>query len=324
MAMSEPKDRLEEYVDGLLTEAECLEVEAALARDPALRGEMAEVRRFGALLRELRDPAAEERAVRRILAAAGRSGPARRLLLGSLAAALLLAVGLLLLRSAPSAPPATGLDRIEQDWILYGRRLGTIALERRQGRVPRTGLSDLEPPPAKAAGVVFSAALGVLGVDCSREEEERVRALVARYAEKSRLSGEGIGGEADRSALALETFRALRRVAGPETADAFYDVFRPGAAELHLSRRVHPDALAGVAAEAYVNGYREAVGELSRRYGAEGLERVLGGLVPADARRFRRDPTEDGAVRDAVLAIKERLYRAAASSGSDRLYIALP
>lgn len=322
--MSEPKERLEEYVDGLLTESECLELEAALARDPALRREMAEVRRFDALLRELHDPAAEERAVRRVLAAAGRHGPGRNLLAGSLAAAALLLATALLLRPAPADPPATGLDRIEQDWVLYGRRLGAIALERREGRVPRTGLSDLETPPAKAAGVVFSAALGVLGVGCSREEEERVRALVAGYAEKSRLSGEGVGGEAARSALALETFRELRRVSGPETADAFYDVFRPGAADLRNSRRVHPDALSGVAAESYVNEYRDAVAELSRRYGAEGLGRVLGGLAPADARRFRRDPTEDGAARDAVLAIKERLYRAAAAAGADRLYVAIP
>ena len=65
--MSDPREKLEEYVDGLLDEEQCREVEAVLARDPALRGELENVRRFGELLEQVHDVRAEERAVQRIL-----------------------------------------------------------------------------------------------------------------------------------------------------------------------------------------------------------------------------------------------------------------
>lgn len=322
--MSGPSDRLEEYLDGLLCEEECREIEARLARDPALREELASVRRFDALLRTMPDPDREEAAIRRVLRTVERAERRRPLrLLATLAAGAALAAGLLLLLRSSAAPGGDPVESIREDWIRYGKRLGAIAAERRQGRVPRIGLGDLETPPAKAAGIVYSAALGVLGVTLDGEAERRACARVVAHAEKSRLLGSGVAAEAERSDLALRTYRALRSEAGAAAADAFYDLHRPGVADLPTARRVHPDALSGVAAEAYVRAYREAVADLERRYGAEGVGRVLERLAPSDARQFRRDASDDGVARDAVLSVRARLYRAAESADAKRLYVAL-
>ena len=50
--MKDWNDRLDEYIDGLLTPDEAREVEEALARDPALRAELDAVRRFAGLMEE--------------------------------------------------------------------------------------------------------------------------------------------------------------------------------------------------------------------------------------------------------------------------------
>ncbi|MFQ5844722.1 MAG: zf-HC2 domain-containing protein [Planctomycetota bacterium] len=333
--MSDHEDRLEEYIDGVLSEEECLRVEAALARDPELRGELARVRRFGRLLEGLRDAGAEERGLRRVMAAVERAGrwERRRALVVRLplAAVLLVAAGITGFLVAPrSDRSADGLTLVE-GWQDYGRRLGAIAAARRQGRVPRIGLSGLEVPPASAAGLVFLEALDELGVGLGRSVRDRVHYLVREHFEDAGRTGTGVEGEAERTAAALTTYRKLRRVAGPDAADAFYDVFRLGLPDLDTASPVPEGALVRVlereldpaAAERYLRAYEETVRRLRGRYGAERVRLVLDRLAPRDRRFLRRDARQDGVAPDAVLAIRAQLYRAAEEAGSDRLYVAL-
>lgn len=323
--MSDPRELLEEYLDGLLPEEECLKVEAALARDPALREEMDRVRRFDRLMRGLADPAAESAAVARIVAAAERMERRRTLWLRivPLAAAASLLVAVALAIAALRPPPPVSVAQLTADWVVYGKRLGLLALERRAGKVPRIGLEDLEVPPARASGIVFSAALGVLGEPLDPEAEDRVARLVSDHAEAMRRVGEGVEAECRRSEASLSLYRDLRSLAGARVADAWYDVFRPGLADLPTARRVPADALDRVAAEAYVRAYQDALGDLERRYGGEKVATVLDHLAPADARDFRRDASQEGVGRDAVLAIRARMYQTALEQGADRLYVAL-
>ena len=87
--------RLEEYLDGLLSEKECLDLEAALARDESLREELARVRKFDVLLAGLHDSTAEERSIRRIVSAAERIDRRRSVWfrMTALAAAVLVGIG---------------------------------------------------------------------------------------------------------------------------------------------------------------------------------------------------------------------------------------
>ena len=106
--MNDPNEHLEEYVDGLLSEEQCLQMEAALARDEALREQMAKVRRFDRMLGNLHDGAAEHNAVRRIVSAAAQAGrwQRRRMwLVRAPIAAALLAPGLAAQVDPPHADP---------------------------------------------------------------------------------------------------------------------------------------------------------------------------------------------------------------------------
>ncbi|MGH7162359.1 MAG: hypothetical protein ACREID_02660, partial [Planctomycetota bacterium] len=133
--MNDVPDRLEEYADDLLSGDERRDADAALTRDPALRRELEEVRRFAALLEGVRESAREERAVRRILSAVGRLERRRavaRVLLALAGAALIV----LALRPRAPEPPANPAAReVVADWVVYGKRLGALAAERRAGRV---------------------------------------------------------------------------------------------------------------------------------------------------------------------------------------------
>ena len=59
--MIDPRELLEEYVDGLLDSESQRVVEDALAQDEELRAELERVRRFSAMLRELPTPIVAER-----------------------------------------------------------------------------------------------------------------------------------------------------------------------------------------------------------------------------------------------------------------------
>jgi len=326
--VTEPRDLLEEYADGLLADDERGAVEAALARDGALRDELERVRRFDALLASVRRDADDERAVRRVLAAVARAQARARLLRLVPAAAVIAAIGFFVGRTASDPPPSPDLAVAEStlaDWVVFGKRLGESAAQRRDGLVPRTGVGGLEAPPAKAAGVVFSAALGVLGVRIDPAVEARAHRVIVGHFEEARRRGPDVAGECARAEAALRAYRELRGAAGAAVADAFYDVFRPGLADLDTARRVlDPARLDPVAGSAYVRAYGEALQALERRYGAETVSRVLDRLAPTDARFLRRDAADDGVGRDAVLSIRAEVYRAAVDAGAGKLYVALP
>ena len=59
--MSDPRERIDEYLDGLLDDRERGAFEDALSSDPALRDEVERARRFERLLDSAHDSRAEER-----------------------------------------------------------------------------------------------------------------------------------------------------------------------------------------------------------------------------------------------------------------------
>ena len=319
------RDRLEEYVDGLLTPEETREVEAALARDPALRAELEEVRRFAGLLEELTpDVHVVRRAVERARARGERRALLFRISLPLLTAA---AAALAIWIATPGGPAddhgTRVLREVERQWLAFGERLAAIAAERREGRVPRTGVGGLEVPPAPAYGVVFKGALGKLGIALEGEAEESVLDLVARHHVEMRRRGRGLAAECERAVASLAVYQELRERAGPAVADAYYDVFRPGLPDLHTTERVRPDSLQFVVAdhERYREAYRRAIGELEQRYGGPSVSVVLEQLAPGDPRTLSYDPAFEGVGREAVLAIRAHLYEAAREAGADKLYV---
>ena len=68
--MIDPRELLEEYVDGLLDTESQQVVEDALAQDEELRAELERVRRFSVMLRELPTPIVAERSGSIVTAAA--------------------------------------------------------------------------------------------------------------------------------------------------------------------------------------------------------------------------------------------------------------
>ncbi len=326
--------RLEEYLDGLLSEKECVEMEAALARDESLREELIRVRKFDTLLAGLHDSSAEERSIRRIVSAAERIE--RRRSFGfrvtALAAALLVGVGVgWMMRPAdpgPDSRPVNVPDGIVlAEWQAFGQRLGEIAAERRSGRVPRLGLSGYMEPPATASGMVFKAALEALDVETTPLRADEAAELVQKHFVAMRGRGRGIEDECWRAAAALRLYRKLRVTAGGDVANAFYDVFQPGVADPETSARVRDTSALGryVAAQTqkrYASAYEDAVDHLIRRYGADNVALVLDTLAPGDQRRLRHDATREGIVPDAVLSIRAYMYKTACDVGVERLYVA--
>ena len=327
--------RLEEYLDGLLNEKECLDLEAALARDDSLREELARVRKFDAFLAGLHDSSAEERSVRRIVSAAERID--RRRSFGfrvtALAAAVLVGIGVgWMMRPADpgpdGTPPVNGPGGIIlTEWRAFGQRLGEIAAERRSGRVPRLGLSGYMEPPATASGMVFKAALEALDVETTPLRADAAAELVKNHFVAMRGRGRGIEDECRRATASLRLYRSLRIAAGRDVANAFYDVFQPGVADPETSARVRDTSALGryVAAqmqERYASAYEDAVDHLSRRYGADNVALVLDTLAPGDQRRLRHDATQEGIVPDAVLSIRAYMYKTACDVGVERLYVA--
>ncbi len=340
--MNDPKEHLEEYTDGLLSEEQCLQMEAVLARDEALREEMAKVRHFDRMLNNLHDRAAEENAVRRIVSAASQAERWQRrrmwFVRAPIAAALLIAVGLAGYMLAPKAEP-TGKPvvqgspmwkTIEAEWEKYGRRAAQLAAVRREGRVPRLGLSGLEQPPATAQGIVFLAAFDELQApELDADTRERVQYLVREHFEDLKHAGNGLEGEAHRASATLQLYRKLRRIGGTATAEAFYDVYRVGLPTLGTVQPVPEGALVQVVgerldaevADRYLRTYEQTLRRLEGRYGAEQLGVVLNRIAPRDRRFLLWDATQDGIAADAVLAIRAQLYRAAEEAGADRLYV---
>ncbi len=311
------KDRLDEYIDGLLPPDEARKVEEELAKDPVLKAELDSVRRFAGLM-EVQTPDAH--AVRGVL---GRLRARRRRWL-YVAAPLAAALALLFLR--PPTPPHAkdAMREIEAQWLAFGERLGEIALERREGRVPRTGVGGLEVPPAAAYGIVFKGALARLAVPLEGSEAEgRILDLVRHHHEALRRRGQGLEAECERAEASLLLYRELARVGGPAVADAYYDVFRPGLADLETTERVRPDSLQFVVAdhERYREAYRQTVENLGRRFGGPNVAVVLEHLAPGDRRALWYDAALDGVEREAVLAIRAELYEAARAAGADKLYV---
>ena len=323
--MSDPgenRDRLDEYLDGLLDEGERQRVEAALQADPALRAELERARRFEGVLKGAHDARAEERGIQRVLQAVESKRKPRGLLF-RIAATVAAAAALLVWASlnAPRSHQEEVGERVIADAQAYGARLGAIAAERRAGRLPRIGLTNLSVPPDAAAGIVFASALRELGVDLPDSELEQVQGLVRDHF-VSLPGGISVAQECARSEASLALFRTLRIEAGREVADAYYDVFRPGLADLRTARRIEPSALAMVENGAvYLDGYEETLRRLERRYGASKLATVLSRLAPGDRRDYFRDASQDGVGRDAVLSIRTELYEAARSAGVDQLYV---
>jgi anti-sigma factor RsiW len=314
------RERIEEYLDGLLSDDERAAFEAELARDPVLREELDRVRRFGSLLDGLPRERAE---VERILATMARRRRRRRAMwtAAALAAAVL---GFLALRADRGAGPDPMHRIIEDQARAFGRRLGAMAAERRAGRVPRIGLGGLEVPPSAAWGLVFLGALDEMGVPPRRESEAAVKELARRHFMKVQRLDRDLEGQWRRAEAALEFYRRLRDVAGGEVADAYYDVFRPGLADPATAVRVAagslPDVVRRVApqsADDYLAAYDRAVALLASRYGEPQLDAALAGLAPVDRRAFGRDATEDGVGRDANLTIRALLYRLAVEAGLD-------
>jgi hypothetical protein len=91
---------------------------------------------------------------------------------------------------------------------------------------------------------------------------------------------------------------------------------RPGSLAFVVRDRLGPQA-----GERYRRDYADALSLLRRRYGPAKLDLVLERLAPGDRRFLFRDAAQDGVGRDAVLAIRARLYRAALEAGADRLYV---
>ncbi|MHC4137029.1 MAG: hypothetical protein ACYS0K_18910 [Planctomycetota bacterium] len=325
------RDRLEEYVDGLLDAEECRKVEAALAQDPDLRDELHRVRRFAELMEQLSPTEADAEAVRRIVSEV--HGQQRRrawIVRFGVAATAAAATWLLLVLLAPHDEHGDRVrDRIESQWLAFGRRLGAIAAERREGRVPRQGIGDLEVPPAAASGIVFEGALEELDLALKPDAATHVKDAVADHFVTLRESGSDLASEYRRSAASLELYRKLHDLAGADVADAYYDVFRPALADLETTRRVRPGTLRFVVREQldpatsdrYLTAYMEAVAQLNQRYGKPQVERVLARLAPADRRAYWHDAAQDGVSRDAVLAIRTRIYRTAYETGADSLYV---
>ncbi len=314
------EDRLDEYIDGLLPPDEAREVEEELARDPLLRAELDSVRRFAGLMEEQTpDADAVERVMSRLRARR------RRWFLGAplAAAAAALAVWLAWPPSPPQSHPQQALRDIEEQWLSFGQRLGEIALERREGRVPRTGVGSLEVPPAAAYGIVFKGALARLSVTLDPVAEGRVLDLVRRHHEAMRRRGQGLSAECERAEASLALYRELARAGGPTVADAYYDVFRAGLADLETTERVRPDSLRFVVAdhERYREAYRQAVEDLGRRFGGPSVAVVVEHLAPGDRRGLWYDAALEGVGREAVLAIRAELYEAARAAGADKLYI---
>jgi len=313
-------DRLDEYLDGLLPPEEARQLEEALARDPALRAELESVRRFAGLLEE---QSPDGHVVFSVLSRM-RARKRRRWLLvvAPLAAA---AAALALWLGRPPDPPKLpyGMEEIAQEWLAFGRRLGDIAAERREGRVPRTGVGGLEIPPASAYGIVFEGALERLSVPLDPDVEPQVLDLVRRHHEALRRRSTGLSAECERAEASLERYRELVRIAGRDVADAYYDVFRPGVADPETTERVRIGSLDFLVAdhERYREAYRRAVQDLTRQFGAPSVDIVLEQLAPRDVRALWYDATLEGVGREAVLAIRAQLYEAALSAGADKLYV---
>jgi hypothetical protein len=244
--MKDPREHLDEYLDGLLSEEDRLQMEEALASDPELGRKLEKARRFRSLLESIRG---EELAVRRILAEVGgkerRRGLLMRLSVAAAAAAAVLVVWLGIASQERSHEEEV-VDRLFANAREYGRRMGEITAVRRDGRVPRQGVMDLEMPHAPAYGVVFAAALDPLGVEVKEDALEAVKSLVADHFVAMRTLGDDLESECRRSEASLDLYRNLRNEAGRAVADAYYDVFRPGLATLRTVRRVRPGTLAFV------------------------------------------------------------------------------
>jgi len=314
----DPRELLDEYVDGVLPPEQRADVDRALADSAELRAELERARSFSSMMEglasgkeKLETPVA---APRRARSFAGRIVP---LLLSAAAAA-----ALVLWLQAP-APDTTLID-ISEDWDTFGERLATIALERRSGRIPRTGLSDLEVPPAKAFGRVYVAGLDELGIRLDAATRAQSEHMVRSHFTSMRAMPTGVAGEWKRSESALELYRELRRVAGREAADAYYDLFRPGLTDAATVMRIPGNMQQALADRArYLRAYDETCRRLTRRYGESTLAAVMNRLAPNDPRFYRRDAAQDGAAPDAVLSIRAALYKAAAESGTDYLYVSI-
>jgi len=314
----DPRQCLEEYADGLLAEEERLQVEEALASDAALRDELQRVRGFSGLLLGLED----ERAVGAAIAHAKHAQRRRSHLLRLATAAGLIAAVMVGIRIGSRGSDVTATTHEEDTilaWVDFGQRLGRIAKERRSGRVPRQGIGDLSVPPAEGYGVVFRGALGALDVALDTPVKKHVQDLVRNHFVSLRDVGANAAGECRRADAALALYRELRAVAGTQVADAYYDVFRPALATPRSVASGQPRFLRAQ----YEQEYKRAVKQLRRRYGRERLSIALRRLAGADRRFLFRDAAQDGVGRDAVLAIRARLYRAACDAGVDRLYIAI-
>jgi hypothetical protein len=324
-------ERLEEYADGLLAPDEARAVEEAVARDPALAAELERVRRFVSLLDGL---APADPSVARALAGARehrRTIVRLRFAAAAAAGIVLVAAAFLFGRAGGGAGDGSGdpgLDAAVREARAFGRRLGDIAAIRRDGRVPRIGLSGFETPPAQLFGHVFEAALEPLGVARPGDGPGGLRERVRAHFVTLRATGTDVAGEAERAERALVLYHALERDYGADVAAAFYDVFRPGLADLATARRVEPGALADVvrrvdpdAGARYLTAYAHALRDLRARFGKEDVALVLARLAPDDARAYWRDAAQDGVRPEAVLSIRARLYRAAAAAGVARVYV---
>jgi hypothetical protein len=215
------------------------------------------------------------------------------------------------------------MAEVEAQWLAFGDRLGEIAVERRDGRVPRTGVGGLEVPPALAYGIVFKGALARLGVPLDPAVEGRVLDLVRRHHEAMRRRGKGLDAECERAEASLALYRKLSEAGGETVAEAYYDVFRPWRPDPETEERVRPDSLQFVVAdhERYREAYRRAVEELERQFGGQNVSVVLEQLAPGDSRVRWYDPALEGVGREAVLAIRAHLCEAARAAGADKLYV---
>ena len=309
--MIDPREHLEEYIDGLLSADDARAVERALRDDPALRAELEEVRAFAGAL----DTVTAEQAVDVALAGMHRRTGLRRLAVAaSLAAAVMLGI---IVAPRPAEKEPTHEQATILAWSEFGQRLGLIARERRSGRVPRLGIGGLVVPPAEGYGVVFRGALEVLDVRLDSGAKRRVQDLVRDHFVALRHLGDDAAAECRRAEESLALYRRLRSLAGAAVADAYYDVFRPALVTQKNVARGMPNFLKAQ----YAQEYARAMDQLHRRYGEESLKLVLARLSGADRRFLYRDASEDGVGRDAVLAIRARLYRVARDAGVDKLYI---